>query len=44
MILCRFEGLAYEEIAEALDCSESAVKSLLHHARETLKEKLRGWY
>lgn len=44
VILCRFEGLAYEEIAEVLDCSVSAVKSLLHRARETLKEKLRGCY
>jgi RNA polymerase sigma-70 factor (ECF subfamily) len=44
VILCRFEGLAYEEIAEVLDCSVSAVKSLLHRARQTLKEQLRGLY
>lgn len=44
VILCRFEGLPYEEIAEVLDCSVAAVKSLLHRARETLKEKLRGCY
>ncbi len=44
VILCRFEGLPYEEIAEVLDCSVAAVKSLLHRARETLKEKLRGSY
>jgi len=44
VILCRFEGLAYEEIAEVLGCSVSAVKSLLHRARQTLKEQLRGWY
>ena len=44
VILCRFEGLAYEEIAEVLHCSVSAVKSLLHRARQTLKEDLRGWY
>lgn len=44
VILCRFEGLSYEEIAETLDCSVSAVKSLLHRARETLKERLRGCY
>ena len=44
VILCRFEGLPYEEIATVLDCSVSAVKSLLHRARETLKEQLRGWY
>jgi RNA polymerase sigma-70 factor (ECF subfamily) len=44
VILCRFEGLAYEEIAEVLGCSVSAVKSLLHRARQTLKEQLRGCY
>lgn len=44
VILCRFEGLAYEEIANVLGCSVSAVKSLLHRARQTLKEKLRGCY
>jgi RNA polymerase sigma-70 factor (ECF subfamily) len=44
VILCRFEGLAYEEIAEVLKCSVSAVKSLLHRARQTLKEELRGLY
>jgi RNA polymerase sigma-70 factor (ECF subfamily) len=44
VILCRFEGLAYEEIAAVLGCSVSAVKSLLHRARQTLKEDLRGFY
>jgi RNA polymerase sigma-70 factor, ECF subfamily len=44
VLLCRFEGLAYEEIAIVLGCSVSAVKSLLHRARETLKEQLRGHY
>ena len=44
VILCRFEGQAYEEIAAVLGCTVSAVKSLLHRARETLKEKLRGYY
>ena len=44
VILCRFEGLPYEEIATVLGCSEAAVKSLLHRARETLKEKLHGCY
>ena len=44
IILCRFEGQSYEEIAHVLDCSVPAVKSLLHRARETLKEQLRGLY
>lgn len=30
--MCRFEGLAYKDIAEALDASEAAVKSLIHRA------------
>ena len=44
VILCRYEGLSYEEIAQVLGCSVSATKSLLHRARLTLKEKLRGYY
>jgi RNA polymerase sigma-70 factor (ECF subfamily) len=44
VILCRYEGLSYEEIAKVLDCTVSATKSLLHRARLTLKEKLRGYY
>jgi RNA polymerase sigma-70 factor (ECF subfamily) len=34
--LCRFEGLSYREIAEALETSESAVKSLVHRATVAL--------
>jgi RNA polymerase sigma-70 factor (ECF subfamily) len=44
VLLCRFEGLAYEEIAKVLGTTESAVKSLLHRARETLKQQLQGHY
>lgn len=44
VILCRYEGQSYEEIARVLGCSVSATKSLLHRARLTLKEKLRGCY
>ena len=44
VILCRYEGLSYEEIATVLKCSVSATKSLLHRARLTLKEKLSGYY
>ncbi len=32
-----------EEIAEVLDCSLSATKSLIHRGRETLKEKLKPY-
>ncbi|MCX7887625.1 MAG: RNA polymerase sigma factor [Verrucomicrobiae bacterium] len=44
VLLCRFEGFSYEEIAKVLRCSVPAVKSLLHRARENLKEQLRGYY
>ncbi len=30
--MCRFEGMAYRDIAEALEATESAVKSLIHRA------------
>ncbi|AEI62295.1 RNA polymerase sigma factor [Corallococcus macrosporus] len=30
--MCRFEGMAYRDIADALEASESAVKSLIHRA------------
>ena len=32
LVLCRFEGLSYEEIAVALESSVPAVKSLIHRA------------
>lgn len=38
--LCRFEGLSYREVAEALSASESAVKSLIHRATLALAKKL----
>lgn len=41
VILRRYDDLPYSEIAGVLGCSESAVKSLLNRAKETLKEKLK---
>ena len=43
ILLCRQNELSYEEIAEVLDCSLSATKSLIHRGRETLKEKLKRY-
>lgn len=43
ILLCRQEDLSYEEIAEALGCSVSATKSLIHRGRETLKERLKAY-
>ena len=43
ILLCRQDELSYEEIAEVLDCSLSATKSLIHRGREALKEKLKPY-
>jgi len=43
IILYRFEGLSYKEIAKVLGCSLSAVESLLFRAMTTLKEKLKPY-
>lgn len=40
LVLRTEQGLAYDEIAEALDTSTSSVKSLLHRAREGLLAEL----
>jgi len=43
LMLWQRDELAYEDIAEVLDCSLSAVKSLIHRARETLKARLKPY-
>jgi len=43
LILCRQEELSYEEMANVLDCSLAATKSLIHRARETLKQQLKPY-
>jgi RNA polymerase sigma-70 factor (ECF subfamily) len=43
VILRRYEALSYEEIAETLDQSVSAVKSLLFRARTELRENLKRY-
>jgi RNA polymerase sigma-70 factor (ECF subfamily) len=40
VVLAKFDGLSYEEISGILDCSVSAVESLLVRAKKTLREKL----
>jgi len=40
VVLKRFEGLSYEEIADVMRCSVSAVESLLHRAKVGLRTKL----
>jgi RNA polymerase sigma-70 factor (ECF subfamily) len=43
LLLCRQDDLSYEEMAKILDCSVSAVKSLIHRGRETIKLKLKPY-
>lgn len=43
LLLCRQEDSSYEDIAKVLGCSVSATKSLIHRARETLKETLKPY-
>lgn len=40
LLLSRVEGLSYQEIAECLETTESAVKSLIFRATQTLREEL----
>jgi RNA polymerase sigma-70 factor (ECF subfamily) len=41
LILKRYDDLSYEEIAQILNCSVSAVESLLVRAKRNLQEKLK---
>ncbi len=43
LLLCQQEELSYDEIARVLGCSLSATKSLIHRARETLKQRLKPY-
>lgn len=36
LVLVHYEGLSYEEAAEAIDVTQSALKSLIHRARSAL--------
>jgi len=41
LLLARVEGLSYEEVADSLKCSVSAVKSLIHRATLSLRNELK---
>ena len=41
VLLARIEGFSYEEVSESLSCSVSAVKSLIHRATVTLRDRLK---
>jgi RNA polymerase sigma-70 factor (ECF subfamily) len=40
LVLCRFEGLSYEEVAQVLETTVAAVKSLVHRATVAAAEAL----
>ena len=40
-ILNKYQELSYSEVADVMDSSEKAVKSLIHRAKEALAERLR---
>jgi RNA polymerase sigma-70 factor (ECF subfamily) len=42
LVLTAVDGLSYAEVAEALEVTEKAVKALVHRARATLAERMRG--
>jgi len=43
LVLKRYDNLSYQEIAQILGCSVSAVESLLVRAKRTLQEKLKDF-
>jgi RNA polymerase sigma-70 factor (ECF subfamily) len=42
ILLSRYQGLSYAEIAQIAGCSEGAVKTRVFRAMETLKKTLTG--
>jgi RNA polymerase sigma-70 factor, ECF subfamily len=40
VVLRRYNGLSYSEIAEAMDCTEAAVKTYIHRGKIHLRERL----
>jgi len=44
LILAKYEDMSYVDIAQVMDSSEKAIKSLVHRAREALREKLAPFF
>lgn len=40
LVLVTYQELSYQEVSQIIGCSVSAVKSLIHRARQKLKQKL----
>ena len=44
MTLSQYEGFSYQEIADIMDTTVSAVESLIHRAKKNLRKKLYHYY
>ena len=44
LLLCKFEHMSYQQIAETMDLSVQAIKSLLSRARNNLKLALQPYF
>ncbi len=44
VLLSKFEGMSYAEIAEVMEITPQALKSLLSRARENLREVLQPYF
>ncbi|MGL6268876.1 MAG: RNA polymerase sigma factor, partial [Chitinophagaceae bacterium] len=42
--LHKVEGLSYQEVADVMQISVSAIESLIHRARQNLKKMLNNYY
>ncbi len=43
IMLCKYEGLSYEETAQVLECTVGAVKAYVHRGRMKLVDKLKPY-
>ena len=43
LVLCEYEGMSYDQIAQTLDVTLAQVKTWLHRGRRQLAEKLKGY-
>ncbi len=43
LVLCEYEQMSYNEIAEVLEVTVAQVKTWLHRGRKQLGEKLKGY-
>jgi RNA polymerase sigma-70 factor, ECF subfamily len=43
IILRRYEGLSYKEIAEVMNCTEPAVKTYIHRGKLRLRDRIRPY-